>query len=352
VCKMKHEHTFLDELNSTSRAYKVKVKVIEKGRLTKSPKKGVLYQHLLLKDDKGNKMRDAPIRPSDQQWKRSEDELDFQMSFGRQTFVQLVNPEAGPILPDYRYLAYVPRVGDPDDRYDVLGVVLYVEEEAREIKTGQHRVALVREIVITDHGSEQPMVIFAWSDLAAADCEYLSPWAEKFKVVGFTSLRGTSHKGFSLSTSMSTVIIRDPIGARANALTDWALNHQDILANRQARVLDVRNPSPIRVIITLDDLNQKTNINTMQEERLWVKVVVPELDFDRVHAYIGCCNCGRRTDVPVGKAYTCTNCSHKGSMSCPRVTTNCDISDSTGTRSVTMFTSGTIPKKNQRSSNK
>ncbi|XP_021865870.1 uncharacterized protein [Spinacia oleracea] len=138
---------------------------------------------------------------------------------------------------------------------------------------------------------------------------------------------------------MSTVIIHDPNGARANALTDWALTHQDILANRQARVLDVRNPSPLRVIITLDDLNQKTNINTIQEERLWVKVVVPELDFDRVHAYIGCCNCGRRTDVPVGKAYTCTNCSQKGSMACPRVTTNCDISDSTGTRSVTMFTS-------------
>ncbi|KNA14533.1 hypothetical protein SOVF_106610 [Spinacia oleracea] len=141
---------------------------------------------------------DVPIRPSDHQWKRNKEELDFQMSLGRQAVVQSLNPEAGPIFPDYRCLASVPRVGDLDNRYDVLGVVLYVEEEAREIKTGQDRVALVREIVITDH---------------------------------------------------------------------------------------------------------------------------------------------RHTDVPVGKAYTCTNCSQKGSMACPRVTTNCDISDSTGTRLVTMFTS-------------
>lgn len=36
-----------------------------------------------------------------------------------------------------------------------------------------------------------------------------------------------------------------------------ALTHQDILSDRQARVLDVRNPSPERVIMTLDILKLK-----------------------------------------------------------------------------------------------
>ncbi|XP_056698729.1 replication protein A 70 kDa DNA-binding subunit D-like [Spinacia oleracea] len=281
---------------------------------------------------------DAPIRSANQQWKRSESEMDFQMSFGRQTVIQPVNPEAGSILPDYQCLASLPRVGDPDDRFDVLGVVLYVEEEARKVDTAQGRQALVREIVISDHSSDQPMVISAWSDLAEGECDALSSWAEKFNVVGFTSLRTTSHKGFSLSTSISTVIDHDPKGDRPNALNEWALTHQDILSDRQARVLDVRNPSPKRVIMTLDILKLKKNTTTLQEERRWIRVVVPEPDFDRVHAYIGCCNCGTRTEVPVGKAYTCTACSHKGSVASPRITFNCNISDGTGELSVTAFT--------------
>lgn len=60
---------------------------------------------------------DAPIRHADPQWKKSEEELDFQMTFGRQTVIQPVNVEAGPILPDYQSIASIPRAGDPDDRY-------------------------------------------------------------------------------------------------------------------------------------------------------------------------------------------------------------------------------------------
>lgn len=40
---MKPEHVYLDELNTSNDAYKVKVKVIEKGRASVSPKKGIFY---------------------------------------------------------------------------------------------------------------------------------------------------------------------------------------------------------------------------------------------------------------------------------------------------------------------
>ncbi|KNA04026.1 hypothetical protein SOVF_203550 [Spinacia oleracea] len=53
---MESERVYLDELNANNNGYKVKVKVIEKGRAKVSPDKGVLYQSLLLEDDKGNKM--------------------------------------------------------------------------------------------------------------------------------------------------------------------------------------------------------------------------------------------------------------------------------------------------------
>ncbi|XP_056688026.1 replication protein A 70 kDa DNA-binding subunit B-like [Spinacia oleracea] len=375
ICNMKHERVFLDEMNPISKSYKVKVKVIEKGRSKLSPKKGILYQHLVLQDDKKNKMRgelfgdqieaykdafvhkgeyeiaDAPIRHADPQWKKTEEELDFQMTFGRQTVIQRVNVEAGPILPDYQSIASIPRAGDPDDRYG----------------NKQDRQVLVREIVIADHrylcqppsfilvspfthtntlmylpllfvSSEQPLIISVLNDLAEADCDPLSCWGEKFVVVGFTSLRATSHKALSLSSSMSTVFVHDPEGHREDALKEWALRHQVVLADRQSRVLVFRNPSNEKVIITLDELRNKKNTNTLQEERPWLKVCIPDARIEKVHAYLGCPNCGKTTTVPVGEDFKCLTCSRNGVISTPRITFNCEVSDDTGTYAFTPFT--------------
>ncbi|KAK9715198.1 hypothetical protein RND81_06G149100 [Saponaria officinalis] len=308
---MKPERMYLDELNSDTKAYKVKVKVIEKGRAKTLPKKGVIYQNLLLEDDKGNKMRgalfgdqvegykeafvyngvyeiaNAPIKPCVEQWKSNPDELNYQMTFGRQTIIEAVNTKSGPILPEY---------------------------------------------------TEQPIIISTWNYLAEIDCDTLSAWTKKFSVVGFTALRVSTHKGFSLTSSMSTTIIHDPQESKARALEDWVLQHQKALSDRQARVLDVRNPSQEKVITTINALKQKTVHNTLQEERRWLKVVIPEANIDRVNAYLGCSNCGKRTDVPVGKAYACTTCSKKDCVSSPRITFNCEVADGTGTLAITMFT--------------
>lgn len=58
--KMKLEPVYLDELNTQSKDYKVKVTVAEKGRAQPSPKKpGVIFQTIILEDEKKNRMRCA-----------------------------------------------------------------------------------------------------------------------------------------------------------------------------------------------------------------------------------------------------------------------------------------------------
>ncbi|KAK9682417.1 hypothetical protein RND81_10G072600, partial [Saponaria officinalis] len=300
----------------------------------------------------------APIKPCAEQWKSNPDELNYQMTFGRQTIIEVVNTKSGPILPEYYCISQIPKAGNPNDKFDVLGIVLYVEEKARKIVTSQERELLVQQTpsavlkiiyslqnlqYLTSYffmfySTEQPMIISTWNDLAEIDCDTLFAWTKKFSVVGFTALRVSTHKGFSLTSSMSTTIIHDPQGSRARALEDWVLQHQKALSDRQARVLDVRNPSQEKVIITINALKQKTVHNTLQEERRWLKVVIPEANIDIVNAYLGCSNCGKRTDVPVGKAYACTTCSKKDCVSSPRITFNCEVSDGTGTLAITMFT--------------
>ncbi|KAK9756167.1 hypothetical protein RND81_01G078200 [Saponaria officinalis] len=260
------------------------------------------------------------------------------MSFGRQTIIQPVVTHSGPLLPEYLSISQISKAENPNDKFDVLGIVIYVEEKARKVVTLQQRELLVREIVIIDHISKQPLVISTWNDLAEIKCESLSDWANKFCVVGFTAIRVATHKGFSLTTSMSTMIIHDPKGDKVSTLEEWALHHQDALANMQARVLDVRNPSTEMVITTISSLKLKKAQNTLQEERLWLRVILPAENTERVvNAYLGCSNCGKRTDVQAGGTYTCMTCSQKDCISSPRVTFNCDLSDGTSALAITTF---------------
>ncbi|KAK9714422.1 hypothetical protein RND81_06G093000, partial [Saponaria officinalis] len=116
-------------------------------------------------------------------------------------------------------------------------------------------------------------------------------------------------------------------------------SHQQVLRDKQARVLEVRDPMQATQLTTIEALKQKKAHNTLQEERHRLIVVIPNAAMDKVHAYLGCSNCGRSADVPAGHTYTCTNCSAKNCVSSPRVTFNCEVSDGTGKLSLTLFTS-------------
>ncbi|KAK9673969.1 hypothetical protein RND81_12G202300 [Saponaria officinalis] len=116
----------------------------------------------------------APIKPCEDQWKSSPTDLNYQMSFRRQTIIQPVDTHSGPVLPEYLSISHISKAGNPNEKFDVLGIVIYVEEKARKVVTSQQRELLVREIVITDQSSKQPLVILTWNDLAEVECESLS----------------------------------------------------------------------------------------------------------------------------------------------------------------------------------
>ncbi|XP_074296490.1 replication protein A 70 kDa DNA-binding subunit B-like [Silene latifolia] len=315
------DSVFLNDLTISSTNYKVKVKVIDKGRARVSNATGVLFQGLLLQDDQGNKMKgtlfgdqvegfkdalvyngmyeisNAPISAYAEKWRNNPSDLNYQMGFGRQTVVTPLDTETGPPEPAYQCFAQLPRVADRNAKFDVLGVVLFVEGGARKVIVGQDREYTVREIVLADHSNPQPLTIFAWNDLAEDECTLLRTGPRQFKIVGITALKVSPHKGFSMATTMSTTFIHSPTGEKARALAEWAASHQSLLTNMQSRILTVRVVGGQKTHLQLSALKAKRASTTLQDERYWIKATIPGADLHRVHAYIGCSRCGRGCDV-------------------------------------------------------
>uniref|UniRef100_A0A803MU35 Replication factor A C-terminal domain-containing protein n=1 Tax=Chenopodium quinoa TaxID=63459 RepID=A0A803MU35_CHEQI len=313
--KIKLENMTLDELSPQAQSYKVKVTIVEMGRPQVSPKNGISFQTLFLQDEK--------------------------LSIDQRTVIQQTDPTAGPVLPDYQPLGSIPRAIYVDGKYAVIGVVLFVEEQAREIISTTGRKNLVHEIVITDQSNDQPVTIATWNDLAGRDCDLLTNWAEKFQIVGFTSLRPASRRGFALTTNMSTRVIHEPKGYGANVLREWARLYSTMLLDRQSRVLQVRHPCDGKTLLTVAELKLKKACNALQDERFWLRMTIPQPELDKVNAYAGCSNCSERTHVPVGTHYPCSVCRKPDCVSTHRITFKFDAADDTGTMSFTAFNDDT-----------
>ncbi|KAK9748632.1 hypothetical protein RND81_02G070600 [Saponaria officinalis] len=280
----------------------------------------------------------APIKPCDEKWKTNPTDSNYQMSFGRQTVIQTIDEHVGPIVPDYKCISKIPKVVNAAEKFDLLGVVLYVDGAARKVVTSQNRELLVREIVVVDQSSEQPLIISAWNDLAETECALLSGWAEKFEVVGFTALKVSTHKGFSMATTMSTTFIHSPTGDMASVLEQWVNMQHDFLSDVQARILDVKCSAGGKYVSNIAVILSKKARNTLQEEKYRLQITVPEPEFEKVNAYLGCSNCGKKVDLPASHSFTCADCFHKGAICCPRISFNCDVADDTGNLPVTIFT--------------
>ncbi|XP_057252422.1 replication protein A 70 kDa DNA-binding subunit B-like [Beta vulgaris subsp. vulgaris] len=356
---MKPEKTYLDKLTPTTKAYKVKVKLKEKSRTLVSPQKKTRYQQLLFEDEKGNTMRgalfenqieeyesvfksnheyeiaNAPLKAVLGRYATRED--DCQMSFGGQAMIQDLDPEAKPAEPEYQPIAAIPRTTDASDRYDVLGIVLFVED-TRAITTSAGVAHEVREIVITDHSTEQPLTISVWDDLTGTEINFLKSWAGPTLVVGFTSLKPSTHKGFSLSTTMTTVFDRNPVGDRANALRKWSEEKRALVLARMERIREVRDPSEQNEIRSIESIKLKQVGNTLQEEKHWIKVTIPEPTQSKIVPYVGCNNCGKRTEVDCNTSFTCKFCNKEGCIVAPRITFKFDATDDTGEMTFTAFT--------------
>ncbi|XP_021740142.1 replication protein A 70 kDa DNA-binding subunit B-like [Chenopodium quinoa] len=354
---MKPEYTPIGNLTPQNKAYKVRARVIEKAEPKLSPNK-TLYQLLKLEDSEGNRIRgtlfenevhsfkgilelgreyeiaNAPLRVVDEKWKTRED--DCQMTFGGNTSIQPLQSEAGPVLPKYTPIASIPRTSSKSERFDAIGVILYMEQ-VRQIKTASGASMDVREVMITDDSIYQPLILSLWGGLAIDGCEKLAAWASIPLIAGFTYMRPTAHNGFSLSSSMSTLIILGSSGDTAEHLKKWSRDKKPYINELMAKVLLIREPPVERIITTIGELKLKKLTDTMQEERIWLKAKIPEPDVRKIIAYIGCDNCGCRCEELAGETFKCSSCPNKVCTTTARVNYTFTITDGTGELKLAAF---------------
>ncbi|KAK9666372.1 hypothetical protein RND81_14G180400 [Saponaria officinalis] len=359
---MKPHSVYLDELTNTSINYKVKVRVLEKRRPRTSPGK-VVYQSLLLEDDKGSKMRgalfddqvniyedaikqnrtyeitNAPISPIKPEYKSNPTDLDYQMTFSNRTILQPVDVDEASATINYQPISGLPRSTDYSEMFDILGIVLFVENHSRRITTAKKRECNVCEIMVIDHITPQPLSISVWDELAKDDCTMLTPIPGQFKTVGFIALRVSDYKGFSMTTSSLTIIIYSPVGDKAEALSAWMTSHQTALTQLQSRIYHIKMPMPVVKTTRISALRSQKAKSTFQDERHWLEVAILNAELQKINAYMGCSKCSKRSSIPQARTYTCSTCSKTDCTTAPKITFNCDISDGTGTLPMTAFSS-------------
>ncbi|KAK9690055.1 hypothetical protein RND81_09G101300 [Saponaria officinalis] len=349
---MKPRSVYLDELTNTSKNYKVKVRVLEKRRPRTSPGK-VVYQSLPFEDDKaspffGSKMRgalfddqvniyedaikqnriyeitNAPISPIKPEYKSNPTDLDYQMTFSNRTILQPIDMDDASTAINYQPISGLPRATDYSEMFDILGIVLFVKDHSRKIMTAKKRECNV-----------------LWDELAEDDCTMLTSISGQFKTVGLTALRVSDYKGFSMTTSSSTIIIHSHVGEKAEALSAWMTSHQTALTQLQSRIYHINMPMPVVKTTKISALRSKKAKSTLQDEKHWLEVAIPNAELHKINAYMGCSKCEKCSSIPPGRTYKCSTCSKPGCTTAPKITFNCDISDGTGTLPMTTFTSTT-----------
>ncbi|KAK9690359.1 hypothetical protein RND81_09G122300 [Saponaria officinalis] len=264
----------------------------------------------VIKQNRTYEITNAPITPIKTEYKSNPTDLDYQMTFSNRTILQPVDVDEASATINYQPISGLPRSTDYSEMFDILGIVLFVEDHSRRITTAKKRECNVREIMVIDHSTPQPLSVSVWDELAEDDCTMLTPIPGQFKTVGFTALRVSDYKGFSMTTSSSTIIIHSPVGDKAEALSAW-----------------------------ISALRSQKEKSTLQDERHWLEVVIPNAELHKINAYMGCSKCAKRSSILPGRTYTCSTCSKTDCTTAPKITFNCDISDGTGTLPMTAFTS-------------
>uniref|UniRef100_A0A803NBQ3 Uncharacterized protein n=1 Tax=Chenopodium quinoa TaxID=63459 RepID=A0A803NBQ3_CHEQI len=150
----------------------------------------------------------ATVRSIDDQYRTTHEQLPYQLHFNHRTVVQPVCTETGYVVPQYQSIASIQKQEVADERYGT-----------------------------------------------ASDA--LNIWAEKFTVVCFTALKHNPRRAFALLTTMSTRIIHNPKGDRANMLREWVVAQKQLLQDRQARILQIRDSTQEPSMKTIEELKEK-----------------------------------------------------------------------------------------------
>uniref|UniRef100_A0A803KP39 Replication factor A C-terminal domain-containing protein n=1 Tax=Chenopodium quinoa TaxID=63459 RepID=A0A803KP39_CHEQI len=180
---MKPEYTPLDKLSPVSKAYKVRVTVKEKSPIRTPPNKK-RFQKLVFEDEEGNSMKatlfgdecdhfkkvfehrkkyeiaNSPIRTINPKFSSFPGECE--LTFGGMTKIQAIDRTEGPILPEYIPITDVLKTIGPADRFDLLGIVVHMEE-VRQVTYKSGRVADVRAIsIVNERAHAQPDIIVGY----------------------------------------------------------------------------------------------------------------------------------------------------------------------------------------------
>uniref|UniRef100_A0A803N9K5 Uncharacterized protein n=1 Tax=Chenopodium quinoa TaxID=63459 RepID=A0A803N9K5_CHEQI len=235
---MKPQHVPLDKLTPKSKKYKIKVKVKEKSP-AKYPENKKAFQILdnkirgtlfddeiknfqnILEHEKEYIIADAPVRNTNPMYRHKEG--DYYLSFGGSAAIQSLNPNTGPVLPNYIPIAEVPPT-------NILGVVVYLEETKKKKVAGGYEFD-VRDVIVVDDSVQKVgdgLVISLYGELATKDCAQLSA---------------------------------------------WILENQDRVSDHMGHHLSIGEESSSDVIMSVKDLNKK---HTTAYERHWIHVTIPD----------------------------------------------------------------------------
>ncbi|KAL2893590.1 Replication protein A 70 kDa DNA-binding subunit B [Bienertia sinuspersici] len=354
---MKPEYKPLKELNDKTQKYKTKVKVIHKSTPQQSPNK-TRYQRLLLKDDEGFTMKGALFDTDIEKYaealeRNGEYELsnatitavppqyaskpnEYSMIINARTEINPLSIDPTVLGPHYQSIATVPRDPFNTELVDILGVLLYVSG-TKPIRRPHGGEDLVREMFLIDHSYDRPFTVSLWNELLRTQAELLDSWEESYHVVGILALTGRSYKGFTLSTTMSSVIVPNPEGVKANALRAWAADHHALLAEHRTKLIGIHSSSETASITTVQQINQRKASNTWQEERFNLKVTLPTASVENLRLYLGCSKCGRRTNATVNTTFKCPFCNVQDAQSLPRPIFKVDAVDDSGSMALTLF---------------
>ncbi|KAJ8420279.1 hypothetical protein Cgig2_023571 [Carnegiea gigantea] len=311
---------FLKELNEKMDHFTIKVKVIENTRERSSPNK-TRYQKIRFQDEQGGKMQatifgdnialygkavkfekeyeitNAKIKPIKEQYRTSEEQ--YEIEFVDTIVIRpLFQASSSDDMPQYCEIGTIPGVPYLPDRYDVLGIALYVEP--------------LRTVV----GLLDPMPI-----------------------VGLTALKSSTHKGYSLAATVSTSIIIDPKGEKLETLLEWVKANKDDVMALKEYVHAVRSPANNTIVRPISYISEKKVTHTLQDEELWICGRIMKVEDRSVCLCLGCDRCGRKSHDDKGATFNCnfSSCKNRSSTSVPRVTFGFNLYDETGCIALTAF---------------
>lgn len=298
-----------------------------------------------VKFGKEYEITNAKIKPMKEQYRTSEEQ--YEMEFVDTTVIRpLFQASASDDMPRYCEIGTIPRVPDLPDRYDVLGIVLYVEplRTIRLARLGTEapaREVPVREMVIADASLIDfgPMIVSIWDDLAVDKCEKVVGLLDPMPIVGLTALKSSTHKGYSLATTVSTSIIIDPEGEKVETLSEWVKANKDDVMALKEYVHAVRSPANNTTVRPISYILEKKVAHTLQDEEVWICGRIMKVEDRSVRIYLGCDRCGRKSHDDKGATFNCnfSSCKNRSSTSVPRVTFGFELYDETGCIALTAF---------------